>query len=142
MRFQTVAAKPDIIFTDRGCGFYEPASGRIKADYKAALKENQFKAFMRDNAAEQPGSLQDVLLHATAVSWLCHRLSIITPTNCWHETCDEHGRCLRRCCNEANTTYDVEVLCQGYPQAYEFVAAEAGRPFEEIAFLSAPVWCR
>ena len=125
-RFQTVAAKPDIIFTDRGRGFYEPASGRITADYKAALKENQFKAFMRDNAAEQPGSLQDVLLHETAVSWLRHRLSISTPAKCWQETRDEYGRRLKRCCDEVNKEYDVDGLCQGYPKRIKLLQQKQG----------------
>ena len=114
VRFPNVVAKPDTIFTDRGRGFYEPASGRITAAYKAGLRANQFKAMMGDNAAEQPGSLQYVLLHETAVSLMRHRLSISTPTNCWQETREENGRRLKRCCDEVNRECDVEGLCRGF----------------------------
>ena len=116
VRFQNADAKPDIIFTDRGRGFYEPSSGVIQPQYKEALRQNGFKAVMGDNAVGQPGHLQDVLLHETAVSWLRHRLSISTPKNCWQETREEYGRRLKRCCDEVNKEYDVEGLCRGYPK--------------------------
>ena len=43
-----------------------------------------------ENAADQPGSLGDVLLHETAVAWLRHRLSRSTPKNCWEEPREEN----------------------------------------------------
>ena len=75
VRFQNEASKPNIMFTDRGRGFYNPGSGVITAEYQAALADNNFRAIMGDNAAEQPGSLQGLLLHETAVSWLRRQLS-------------------------------------------------------------------
>ena len=76
--------------------------------------------------AEQPGSLQDVLLHETAVSWLRYRLPISTPTNCWQETREEYGRRLKRCCEEVNKTCDVEGLCQGYPKRMKLLQQKQG----------------
>ena len=83
VRFHNEATKPEVLFTDRGRGFYNPGNGAITGEYKAALADNSFRAIMGDNAAQQPGSLQDLLLHETAVSWLRHRLSRSTPNRCW-----------------------------------------------------------
>ena len=60
---------------DRGKGFYNPSTGKITPEYSAALREYGFKAFWGDDASVQPGHLQEVLLHETAVSWLRHRLT-------------------------------------------------------------------
>ena len=86
VRFQNAASKPDTLYTDRGRGFYMTNSGDITAEYKGALAQNGFKATMGDNAVMQPGSLQDALLHETAVSWLRLRLSRSTPAKCWQES--------------------------------------------------------
>ena len=72
VRFRSAASQPEFLFTDRGRGFHLPNSGAITAEYKQALADNDLQAFMEDNAVIQPGSMQDVLLHETAVSWLRH----------------------------------------------------------------------
>ena len=77
---------------------------------------NHFRPIMGNNARSQPGSLQDVLLHETAVSWLRTRLTRSTPKNCWDETREQYGRRLKRCCEEVNKECDVEGLCQGFPK--------------------------
>ena len=71
--------KPDVVFTDRGRGFYTPSTGAITPEYSAALREHSLKAFMGADAARQPGDLQDLMLHETAVSWLSSRLALTTP---------------------------------------------------------------
>ena len=112
--------------TGVGRGFYEPSSGVIQTEYQAALRDNGFKAIMRDYAAEQPGSLQDLLLHETAVAWWRHRLSISTPQNCWQETREEYGRSLKRCCDNVNKDCDVEGLCKGYPKRMKLLQEKEG----------------
>ena len=84
--------------------------------FHQALAQNDFKAIMGDNAVMQPGSLQDVLLHETAVSWLRHRLSRSTPAKCWQESREEYARRLKRCCEEGNKECDAEGLCKGLPK--------------------------
>ena len=91
-------------------------SGAITPEYKGALAQNDFKAITGDNAVTQPGSLQDVLLHETAVSWLRHRLSRSTAAKCWQESREEYARRLKRCCEEVNKECDVEGLCKGLPK--------------------------
>ena len=71
---------------------------------------------MGDNAVKQPGSMQDFLLHETAVSWLRHRLAQSTPRQCWLETRPEYASRLKRCCEEVNTDLDVEGLCKQLPK--------------------------
>ena len=92
VRFQSAASQPEFLFTDRGRGFYLPNSGVITTQYKQALADHGLQAFMGDDASVQPGSMQDFLLHETAVSWLRHRLAESTPMKCWKETRPEYGR--------------------------------------------------
>ena len=116
VRFQAATTAPDILFTDRGRGFYFPNSGAITQDYKEALAENGLKAFFGDNAVAQPGSMQDFLLHETAVSWLRHRLAQSTPKKCWEETRQAYGQRLKRCCEDINNDLDVDGLSRGMPK--------------------------
>ena len=101
-------------------------SGCITAEYKGALAQNGLKAIMGENAVMQPGSLQDVLLHETAVSWLRHRLSRSTPAKCWQESREEYGRRLKRCCEEVNKECDVEGLCKGLPKRMKLLEDKDG----------------
>ena len=116
VRFQSAPTQPATLFTDRGRGFYFPNSGAITREYKEALADNDLEAFLGDNAVVQPGSMQDFLLHETAVSWLRLRLLRSTPKQCWTETRQEYGRRLKRCCEEVNKELDVQGLSEGLPK--------------------------
>ena len=116
VRFQNAATTPKTLWTDRGRGFYFPNSGDITTEFKEALADNGLEHFMGDNAVKQPGSMQDFLLHETAVSWLRHRLAQSTPRQCWLETRPEYASRLKRCCEEVNTDLDVEGLCKQLPK--------------------------
>ena len=111
-----VSPPAEFVFTDRGRGFFEPNSGRITREYKEALAENDLRPFMGDCARIQPGSMQDLLLHETAVSWLRFRLGRTLPKKCWEESREDYGRRLKRCCEETNQECDVEALCHGLPK--------------------------
>ena len=43
---------------------------KIRQGWKDALKSSGVKPFMGDDASVQSGTFGDVLLHATAVSWV------------------------------------------------------------------------
>ena len=109
-----------------GRGFYETNSGSITSEWKEAVAENGFSTFMGDNARKQPGSLQDILLHETAVSWLRKRLERTTPMKCWEESREAYGRRLKRCCEEVNKDCDVEGLCRGFPKRIRLLHDEDG----------------
>ena len=81
---------------------------------------------MGDNARRQPGSLQDVLLHETTVSWLRKRLERSTPKKCWEETREAYGRRLKRCCEEVNKECDVEGLCKDFPKRMKRMGEREG----------------
>ena len=126
VRFQSSASIPSVVFTDRGRGFYLPNSGAITKEYNQALDDNGLQAFMGDSAVRQPGSMQDFLLHETAVSWLRHRLAQSTPMKCWEETRQEYGRRLKRCCEEVNNDLDVEGLCRQLPKRLKMLRDNGG----------------
>ena len=62
-----------------GNGFYDPGCGKITSEFKQALRKHKLRAFWGEDASPQPGNLQEVHLHETAVSWVRHRLTRTTP---------------------------------------------------------------
>ena len=118
IRFQS-SDQPDVVFTDRGQGFYELKTGNITAHYSNALQEHNLKAFMGNNGSRQPGDLKDLMLHETAVAWLTNRLKLTTPVASWNETPEDFGARLRQATDYINSHYDVEGLQRGLPARLE-----------------------
>lgn len=92
------------------------ATGRITDAYSGALRSQQLRAFMRDDASLQPGALQELLLHETAVAWTRLLLTQTTPAEPWLEGIEDYGRRLRGIAHSINSTYDVEGLCKEFPE--------------------------
>ena len=127
VRFQGQDA-PKVLFTDRGQGFYVKNTGRITDEYKAALREHGLKNYYGDSAAVQPGSLQEVLLHETAVSWIRYRETKTRVTKPWEETLEAYSSRMKRIVQDINDRLDVDGLCRGLPKRLqELVDAEGGR---------------
>ena len=126
IRFQGSPSKPDKLFTDRGPGFYNPGHGKITPDYKAALEATRLTTVIGDDAKAQPGSLGDVLLHETAVSWMRVRLAETTPPRPWLETHDQYNQRLKTCCEAINRDLDVPGLCRGWNKRMQDLKDKAG----------------
>ena len=117
VRFQgDTATPPRVLFTDRGNGFYDSGSGAITDKYKAALRLHHLRAFFGDDASVQPGQLQEVMLHETAVSWMRVRLAQTLPRRCWEETLEAYRARLKTCAAHINDTFDVAGLCRELPE--------------------------
>ena len=110
-----------------GRGFYAPATGRITEAFKNALAEHDLDVILGDNAQAQPGNMQEVLLHETAVSWMRLRLARTTPQRSWLETREQYGLRLKRCCQEVNDELDVEGLCRDFPKRIKLLKDGEGR---------------
>ena len=108
-------AAPRILFTDRGNGFFHSGSGAMTVEYRAALKRNRLRAFFATNASVQPGQLQEVMLHETAVSWMRARLTKTAPKKSWGETLEAYRSRLKDCAAHINDHHDVSGLCQELP---------------------------
>ena len=89
------ASKPRTLFVDRGAGFYNAGTGGITPEFKAALADHGLRAVMGDDASQQPGSLWEMMLHETAVSWIRRGLTWTLPPKPWEETPTEFARRLR-----------------------------------------------
>ena len=108
--------------------FYDPGTGKIVGPFKTALRDNQLKAFWGDDASFQPGNLQDMMLHETAVSWIRHRLVLSTPKSPAEETRSEYASRLKLACRDINDKLDVEGLCRGFLKRVRALRdAEGGR---------------
>ena len=105
-----------MLFTDRGNGFYNSGTGRITAKYKSALRNHGLKAFFGTDASVQPGQLQEVMLHETAVSWMRVRLTKDVPKKAWEETSEAYRTRLKACAGYINASHDVEGLCKALPR--------------------------
>ena len=111
--------QPDVVFTDRGQGFYALKNAKITDEYAAALCENGLTAFMGADASQQPGDLKDLMLHETAVAWLTNRLRVTTPAKSWEETAEQFGARLKQAADYVNAHYDVEALQRELPARLE-----------------------
>ena len=127
MRFQSgTPAAPKILYTDRGKGCFDICTGAITNEYRQALHEHGLRAFWGQNASAQPGHLQEVHLHETAVSWLRYRLTQSTPASPWKETRKQFTARIKECCADINRSLDVEGLCKGFPKRVQMVLAAKG----------------
>ena len=120
--------QPTTLFVDRGKGFYNPATGKITNNFRDALDVHGLKAFMGDDAALQPGSLADVLLHETAVSWVRYRLERTLPSTPWTEKVEEFSARLKEIARDINQNLNVEGLCWKFPgRVLEVIDREGDR---------------
>ena len=101
---------------DRGKGFYAIAASKITSHFQDALRENGLTNMMGEDASIQPGHMQEVMLHETAVTWIRWRLTQTTPARCWLESRPEYEARLKRVVSEINQNLDVEGLCYGLPK--------------------------
>ena len=108
-------AKPRILMTDRGPAFYQAATGHIVPEYKAALDRHGLRAVMGEDASDQSGDSQEVMLHETAVAWLRKPLALSLPAQPWLETREAFGSRLKAGAAFINETYDVDALCREFP---------------------------
>ena len=131
VRCQAAARRPKYLFVDRGKGFYAPATGQITAKYRDALAEHGFEPMMGQNARAQPGSLQEVLLHETAVSWMRTKLAESVPARAWQETREGYCARLRKCCEAINKDYNVDGLCRDFLPRVQKLRAHGGGRIQE-----------
>ena len=117
---------PKILFVDRGPAFYHSSTGGITAAFQQALRDNGLRAFMGNDASEQPGALQEVMLHETAVAWCRYKLAKCVPARPWLETVPEYRARLKSVAAAVNTHHNVEGLCWELPQRVEAVRLAEG----------------
>ena len=127
-------SQPDIVFTDRGQGFFAIANGKITSEYAGALREHGLRAFMGANAARQPGDLKELMLHETAVAWLTRRLTVTTPARAWEETPETFGARLKDAATYVNEHHVVgRCVLQSVACARAEAAGEGGRPLVALS---------
>ena len=120
--------KPSVLLTDKGRGFYSARGSKITKEYKQALADNCLTAYNGDDASAQPGNLQEVLLHETAVAWVRHREKTVRPVRPWEETPAQFATRLRGIFQDINDNLNVEGLCRSLPKRLQaLVDAEGDR---------------
>lgn len=95
-------------------------------EYKRALAEHGFKAMRGDDARLQPGKLQELMLHETAVSWIRHRFHKTIPTQPWEETPDAYTSRLKAIVADINDNLNVEALCMAFMKRIDTLIEKTG----------------
>ena len=125
IRFQGLDA-PTMLFVDRGGGFYDTKTGRITAEFKAALRECDLRTFWGDDASKQPGKCGDIMLHETVVRWIRFEERRTLPRRPWEETEEQFEVRLRSIAQKINKDYNLEDLCRELPERIEALVKEKG----------------
>ena len=119
---------PRKVFVDRGKGFFNAGNGSITYQFKHALTDHGLTTFMRDDAAQQPGMLQEMMLHETAVSWIRKGLAQTLPARAWEESVDDYASRLKEVVRRVNMHYDVDGLCRALPARIQLlIDAQGGK---------------
>ena len=119
---------PRTVFVDRGKGFFNPGTGRITYQFQHALADHGLSPFMGEDASAQPGMLQEMMLHETAVAWIRKGLTQTLPMRAWEETVDDYASRLKEVVRRVNTHYDVDGLCRALPARIQLlVDAQGGK---------------
>ena len=128
---------PRVLFTDRGNGFFNSGSGAITEGYRRALRSHSLRAFFPRDASIQPGTLQEIMLHETAVAWMRERLKKTLPRCPWEESVDAHRARLKGAAAHVNEMFDVDGLCRELPQRLQALRQSGG---DRIAKLMRSGW--
>lgn len=120
------ASKPKIVMTDKGRGFYHGFTSKVTGEYKAGLHSVGLRAFMGDDAKRQPGILQDLMLHETAVAWVRLKLQTTCPARPWEETRDQYKARLQEIGRQINAEHNVKGLCKELPDRLEELKQRKG----------------
>ena len=128
--------KPKILFVDRGQGFYHKMGGKITPQFKAALRDNSLKAYYGDDAKAQPGKLQELMLHETAVAWIRHQEEQTRPKEPWLESVADYTSRMKGVAQDINSRLKVHGLCRAFPKRVtKLIEAEGDRISTYSAFL-------
>ena len=124
IRFQNASA-PTILFVDRGPGFWAPNMENTPA-FKEALQADNPKTYYKDDASRQPGNLQEVMLHETAVSWIRRREATMRMTKPWEETPHQCSVRMKDIVQEINDTLNVDGLCRAFKERVNKLVERGG----------------
>lgn len=108
-------SKPKIVMTDKSKSFYQIWDSKITPEDKAGLQRVGMKPFMGDDASRQPSTLQDLMLHETAIAWVRKKMGTSTPPQPWLETKKQFKDRMLEACRQINEEYDVDGLCKELP---------------------------
>ena len=113
-RFPNERDQPNVVFVDRGEGFYK-SNGVMTTEFGKALRRNWPKAYHGTNAECQPGRSGDLWLHETTVSWVRERMKRTQPVEPWSESEEELGKRLKAAAAHCTSEHDVPSLCREFP---------------------------
>ena len=83
-------------------------------------------AWLGADASLQPGCLQELMLHETAMAWVRERLKKTVPARPWEETVEAYSSRLKDVAAHINRMHDVEGVCRELPSRVEKLMQRKG----------------
>ena len=109
--------------------------GKITPQFKAALRENSLKAYYGDDAKAQPGKLQELMLHETAVAWIRHQEEQTRPKEPWLESVTSYTSRMKGIAQDINSRLNVDGLCRDFPKRVAKVKEAEGDRISQYSAL-------
>ena len=123
------AAKPRVLLTDRGPGFYNGNHGIICQKYSSALTAHGFRPFAGRDASSQPPDIADLLLHESVAAGV-RKYFRGNPVK-WGEDQEKNVRAftknLKECEKYLNQHHDLTKLSLSFPRRVQKLVKEKGR---------------
>lgn len=89
------------------------------------------RAYWGDNASQQPGALQELLLHETTVAWIRFLERRTLPKDPWGETEVQFCARLKQIAATINQEHDVDGLCREFPSRINELVKREGERLDE-----------
>ena len=123
------SAKPRVIFSDRGPGFYNTGNGKICVEYARALKEEGFRPFAGEDASWQPADIADILLHESVVAGIrkYFRGSPIKWVEGQNTNYNNFVAKLKDCEKHINKNHNLKKLSHDFPMRVKKLVKDKGR---------------
>ena len=124
------AAKPKVLYSDRGPGMFVPRTGQATGSYAEGMEAAGLCLYIGADASAQPSDLADFLLHETAIACLKRNLNAAASPESkpWQETHKQFQKRVSRVVREANKKCEFDLLCCEYlTRLEELVTKKADR---------------
>ena len=124
------AAKPKVLYSDRGPGMFVPRTGQATGSYAEGMEAAGLCLYIGADASAQPSDLADFLLHETAIACLKRNLNAAASPESkpWQETHKQFQKRVSRVVREANKKCEFRLLCCEYlTRLEELVTKKADR---------------
>ena len=121
------AAKPKVLYSDRGPGMLVPRTGQATGAYAEGVEAAGPRLYTGTDASQQPSDLADFLLRETAIACFKRNMKAASPeSKLWKKTHHGFQKGVGRIVKEATQKCGVRLLRCEYLTRLEELVAKTG----------------